>query len=219
MKRCLASVLTFFIKIWTKTLRIEISRSDLELLQIYRHSAKICALWHNRLFVASELFKRYFQGTKMYGLISPSKDGAWLAEIYGNIGIHAIRGSAKRGGQAALVSMTEILKRGHTITITPDGPRGPKYVAKAGIATLAKETKVPVILGGIKIQNAWRFNSWDRFYLPKPFSRIDVHLHVITPETYAFQTTKQLLRHIGNKLYKINAKRYQPYCPIGHFRS
>jgi lysophospholipid acyltransferase (LPLAT)-like uncharacterized protein len=212
VKRCFAKILTFMIKIWTRTVRIEISQQDLNWLKKYSTSAKICALWHNRLFVASELFQRYFQGTKMYGLISPSKDGAWLTEIYRNMGIHSVRGSTKRGGKAALEEMVNILGEGHSIAITPDGPRGPKYVAKLGIAALAKETRAPIILASIRMVNAWRFNSWDQFYLPKPFSQITVKFHVITAESYATQTAEELLARIQDVLFKINAKNCNAYC-------
>ncbi|MDR1435017.1 MAG: lysophospholipid acyltransferase family protein [Puniceicoccales bacterium] len=212
LKQCFAKIITFLIRIWTKTLRIEISEGDLALLKQYHKTPKICALWHNRLFVASELFKRHFQGTKMYGLISPSRDGAWLTEIYKNMGICAVRGSTKRGGKAALLEMTGLLNEGHTIAITPDGPRGPKYNVKPGIAALAKETNTPIILGGIKIHSAWRFRSWDQFYLPKPFSSITVKLRIIYPETYAAQTCEELLTHIQNILYRINSKTQKQCC-------
>jgi lysophospholipid acyltransferase (LPLAT)-like uncharacterized protein len=214
VKRCFAKILTLFIKIWTKTIDIKINQEDLNLLQEYGNSAKICALWHNRLFIASELFRRYFRGTKMYGLISPSKDGAWLTEIYRNIGIHSVRGSTRRGGKEALAEMAIILGGGGSVTITPDGPRGPKYVAKPGIAALAKETNVPIILASIKIPSAWRLSSWDRFYLPKPFSRVTVKLHIIGPESYAAQTSEELLAQIQDTLYKINAKSPKQYCLV-----
>jgi lysophospholipid acyltransferase (LPLAT)-like uncharacterized protein len=212
LKQCFAKVISFLIKIWTRTLRIKISEKDLVLLEQHHKTPKICALWHNRLFVASELFKRHFQGTKRYDLISPSRDGAWLAEIYKNMGICAVRGSTKRGGKAALLEMKGLLGEGHSIAITPDGPRGPKYSVKPGIAALAKETNTPIILGGIKIHSAWRFRSWDQFYLPKPFSSITVKIKIIHPETYATQTSEELLARIQNILYGINSKSRKQYC-------
>ncbi|MDR2201057.1 MAG: lysophospholipid acyltransferase family protein [Puniceicoccales bacterium] len=206
LKRFLAKILTFFIHLWNRTLRVEISDNDLHLLQKYVSVAKICALWHNRLFVASELFRRYFRGNRMYGLISPSRDGAWLTEIYRNMGIEAVRGSTKRAGKMALVEMRELLSKGHAIALTPDGPRGPKYVVKPGIALLAKESGVPILLAGIDVHRGWRFRSWDRFYLPKPFSRLTVTFQVIEPELYPSLTVEQLRTLIQNTLYKINKK-------------
>jgi lysophospholipid acyltransferase (LPLAT)-like uncharacterized protein len=143
----------------------------------------------------------------MYGLISPSKDGAWLTEIYKNIGIHSVRGSTQRGGKEAFREMVAVLRGGNSIAMTPDGPRGPKYVVKPGIALLAKETNVPIILAGIGISSAWRFRSWDEFYLPKPFSKIRLHFQIIAPEQYAALTPEKLLALIQHRLYGINAKK------------
>jgi lysophospholipid acyltransferase (LPLAT)-like uncharacterized protein len=205
-KKLFAKLITVFLKIWTRTLRIEIDEKSLQLLKIYRHRPKVCALWHNRLFIAAHLFQKYFHGIKMYGLISPSRDGAWLSEIYRNMGIHAIRGSTQRGGHSAFMEMVDAIKEGHTVTITPDGPRGPRYLVKPGIITLAKETHVPILIGSIRIHNAWRFNSWDRFYLPKPFSRISLACHVMLPQNYIALNDKQFQKLIQSILIKSNAK-------------
>ncbi|MDR2812789.1 MAG: lysophospholipid acyltransferase family protein [Puniceicoccales bacterium] len=210
-KKILAKLLAMLLKMWSKTLRIEIDAKSLQLLKTYGHRPKVCALWHNRLFIASHLFQKYFQGTKMYGLISPSRDGAWLSEAYRRMGIHAIRGSTQRGGCSALFEMVNTIREGHTVTITPDGPRGPRYSVKPGIAMLAQETHVPIILAGIQIHRAWRFSSWDRFYLPKPFSCISVAFRVILPEHYAASSVEQLQRTIQNILCKINAKSLPKY--------
>jgi lysophospholipid acyltransferase (LPLAT)-like uncharacterized protein len=206
VKKLLAKLLAILLKMWSKTLHIEIDEKSLQLLETYRHTPKVCALWHNRLFIASHFFQKYFQGTKMYGLISPSKDGAWLSEVYRNMGIHAIRGSTRRGGRNALLEMIDAISQGHTVTITPDGPRGPRYFAKPGIAMLAQETHAPIMLAGIQIYRAWRFSSWDRFYLPKLFSRISVTFRMILPEHYAEHSVEQLQKSIQNVLNKINAK-------------
>ncbi|MDR0418206.1 MAG: lysophospholipid acyltransferase family protein [Puniceicoccales bacterium] len=207
-KKLLVKLLTILLKMWSQTLRIEIDEKSLQLFKTYRQRPKVCVLWHNRLFIASHLFQKYFQGIKMYGLISPSRDGAWLSEVYRNMGIHAIRGSTQRGGRNALIEMIDAVKKGHTVTITPDGPRGPRYFVKPGIITLAKETHVPILIAGIRMHNAWRFNSWDRFYLPKPFSRISVTCGIILPENYAKLSARQLQKSIQTLLNQINAKPY-----------
>jgi lysophospholipid acyltransferase (LPLAT)-like uncharacterized protein len=205
-KKYFAKFFTFCIRLWTRSLHIHIPTPCLNLLNQYLYTPKICAFWHNRLFIASELFLRYFKDITIYGLISPSKDGAWLAEIYRNIGICSIRGSSRRGGKEAFEEMATILNSGATIAITPDGPRGPRYCVKPGIAALAKETNIPILLGGIHIPHAWRCRSWDRFYIPKPFSHVTVQVQVITPESYASLSQQQLLKHIQTTLYKMNTK-------------
>jgi lysophospholipid acyltransferase (LPLAT)-like uncharacterized protein len=216
-KKLLAKLLAISLKLWSKTLHIEIDDKSLQLLKTYRHRPKVCVLWHNRLFIASHLFQKYFQGTKMYGLISPSRDGAWLSEVYRHMGIQAIRGSTQRGGRTAFLEMVNAISQGHTVTITPDGPRGPRYCAKAGAALLAQGTQTPILLAGIRMHRAWRFNSWDRFYLPKPFSHISTTFRTISPEDYAGHSVEQLQKLIQNVLCKINAKsphKYSSMAPI-----
>ena len=63
---------------------------------------------------------------------------------------------------------------GHSILITPDGSRGPKYKMKSGVALIARKTQAPVYLLALNFSGAWRLNSWDRFYIPWPFSRVEL---------------------------------------------
>ena len=70
--------------------------------------------------------------------------------------------------------MVAKLKEGRDVGITPDGSRGPCYEAKPGALLVAKISKAPVLLLSFEFSSAWRLNSWDGFYLPKPFSRVTV---------------------------------------------
>ena len=45
---------------------------------------------------------------------------------------------------------------------------------KGGGVILARKTGAGTILVGLRFTNAWRLASWDRFYLPLPFSRIQL---------------------------------------------
>lgn len=53
-----------------------------------------------------------------------------------------------------------------------DGPTGPIGRVKPGIIKMARKTNAVVIPFYIQASHAWFFNSWDRFMLPKPFSRV-----------------------------------------------
>jgi lysophospholipid acyltransferase (LPLAT)-like uncharacterized protein len=59
---------------------------------------------------------------------------------------------------------------GH-ITITPDGPRGPRRVVKPGLVYLASRLGLPIVPAGFGLNRPWRGKSWDRFAVPRPFSR------------------------------------------------
>ncbi len=136
-------------------------------------------LWHNRLFLAGEWQRRYRRNRKCFGLISGSRDGAWLEAFYGWSGIHSVRGSSNRGGSKAIRDLVRKIKEGHDIGITPDGSRGPCYVAKSGGLLVAKISKAPFLLVSFEYGLHFKLNSWDRFVLPFPFSKVSVRTEMI----------------------------------------
>jgi lysophospholipid acyltransferase (LPLAT)-like uncharacterized protein len=166
------------LRAWGASLRFDVSADDL------RHLTKIdepvaFVLWHNRLFLVSEIFRRYRQGRPVYGLVSPSKDGAWLDAFFSLVGIRTVRGSSSKLGREAVTALVDVMRRGNDIGITPDGPRGPLYDFKAGGLIVARRAGAPLLLLGGDYESAWQLRSWDRFYLPRPFSRVRVHCELV----------------------------------------
>jgi hypothetical protein len=45
------------------------------------------------------------------------------------------------------------------------------YLAKPGPVLLARNTQVPLVVFHIALERAWVLNSWDKFMVPKPFTR------------------------------------------------
>ncbi|MDR1457909.1 MAG: lysophospholipid acyltransferase family protein [Puniceicoccales bacterium] len=205
-KRVLVYIAMIFIRLWNKTLKIELSGEDQTALSPKKDTPKIYAFWHNRLFIAAEIYERYMPRSNIYGLISPSKDGAWLTEIYKSTGIKAVRGSSKRRGHEALMELENILNCGYNCALTPDGPRGPRYLAKAGIANLAKKVGTPIVLVGCNFASAWRLKSWDKFYIPKPFSKIRITTATLEPSQYKTLREEELLALIQKKMININRR-------------
>ena len=131
----------------------------------------IFVLWHGRLLPCS--FARRNQG--LATLISEHRDGDYIAGVVeGWWGFHAIRGSSSRGGTRALREMVRTLKAGQALAITPDGPRGPRQKMKVGPLLAAQITGVPLIPSAAGTDRAWWVGGWDRFLVPKPFSRIQM---------------------------------------------
>jgi lysophospholipid acyltransferase (LPLAT)-like uncharacterized protein len=133
----------------------------------------VFAFWHRSLLVAAHRFR----GRKIAILISPSFDGELIARTVKLLGFKPVRGSSSRGGATGLRQMQLAYGAGHICAITADGPRGPVYVAKAGTALLANS----VAEGGTWVgcfyllpERRWELKSWDRFMIPKPFSRVIV---------------------------------------------
>ena len=109
-------------------------------------------------------------------LSSTSRDGELIAQYIGRFGIGPVRGSATRRGSVALREMATLLKRGHDVAITPDGSRGPLYEIKPGLVLLAQLTGAPVLPISFEYSRAWRLRTWDRFVIPRPFSRVTLRV-------------------------------------------
>jgi lysophospholipid acyltransferase (LPLAT)-like uncharacterized protein len=89
------------------------------------------------------------------------------------IGGHVIRGSSTHTGARALRDFYEtIAKQQISPAITPDGPKGPVHEFKPGALLLAQLTGRPIVPVSVAASRTWRFNTWDRFELPLPFSRV-----------------------------------------------
>jgi lysophospholipid acyltransferase (LPLAT)-like uncharacterized protein len=85
-----------------------------------------------------------------------------------------VRGSSSRGSSEAMEQMRALVRAGHILCITPDGPRGPRHAMKMGAVRVAQTTGVPLVFCSVTYQRAKSMHSWDRFELPLPFSRIRV---------------------------------------------
>jgi lysophospholipid acyltransferase (LPLAT)-like uncharacterized protein len=120
--------------------------------------------------------RKRFQTAGLAAMVSASKDGAFLAAILSCFSVHPVRGSSSRRGPQALLELTSWAERGFDLAITPDGPRGPRYVVQDGIMSLAQLTGLPIIPSSIN--TAWKIqvHSWDRFQTPVPFSKCEIRL-------------------------------------------
>ena len=136
----------------------------------------IAALWHNRLLLISFVLKKFFPQRPGAGLISASRDGDLIADVTRRFGFDVVRGSSSRMGANALRELEDILASGRHVLITPDGPRGPAYQLGPGIIFLAQKARVPIVPVNMEYSSCWRVKSWDRFIIPKPFSKVRVIL-------------------------------------------
>ena len=174
-------LLALLVRAWGRTLRLEADAATLARLTKSDEPAAI-VIWHNRLFLSAEIFRRYRTQRRVYGLVSASKDGAWLAAFYRMIGISPVRGSSSNFGREAGRALIEKMREGHDVGITPDGPRGPIYVVEPGVLVVTRRTHAPMILIGGEFHGAKRLRSWDRLYIPWPFTRITMRCTVLLPQ-------------------------------------
>ena len=138
----------------------------------------IFAIWHNRLALSLILYERYVarrdRTRKLVALVSASRDGGLLARILELFNVQPVRGSSSRRGAQGLREMVTWGERGHDLAITPDGPRGPRYVVQEGVISTAQLTGLPIVPVCYRLNWKVCMKSWDRFQVPLPFTRCEV---------------------------------------------
>jgi hypothetical protein len=154
------------------TLRIRFSLEEGSLTTVDEIHPGIFPFWHGCVFPAMWVFRQQ----KLAVMTSRSLDGEFIARVIERLGFVPIRGSSSRGGQRALFEMISFVQQGGGAAFTIDGPRGPRHVAKKGPIQLARATGVPITAFYAAVEKKWVFNSWDRFVVPKPFSRVLVRV-------------------------------------------
>ena len=128
----------------------------------------IAAFWHGRLLMAPTGWRRT---APLAVMISRHNDGEMIARTVHHFGVNTVRGSTTRGGAKALREMLDIVKSGTNVAITPDGPRGPRMRAQAGIVLLARLSGAPIVPVTYAVSRRKLASSWDRFVIALPFSR------------------------------------------------
>ena len=128
---------------------------------------KIYLFWHEYIMLPF-----YMRGhCNLAMLLSRHRDAEILSHAARHIGFETVRGSTNRGGVAAIRRLLDRSRRTH-LTITPDGPRGPRHSMNPGLAWLARATGYAVVPCGYVADPAWHSSSWDRFTIPKPGARL-----------------------------------------------
>jgi lysophospholipid acyltransferase (LPLAT)-like uncharacterized protein len=157
------------VKMISLTYRVKIvdPRNESDILD--KGKSLIYASWHQRFFPGIQFFATR---KPISIIISKSRDGDFIARIVDILGWYPVRGSSSRGGSEALQKVNELALNGYKIGHIVDGPQGPPEVIKAGLIRIAQVTGKPIIPTITSGQKKWVFNSWDRFMVPKPFSRV-----------------------------------------------
>ena len=187
----------YFIQLYSLTFRLRIinEKKWQDLLKQGR-PILLCA-WHQQFFSAIRYFRTYSKFNPGI-MISQSRDGELIAGVANRIGWRTLRGSSSRGGKKAMNAMIEhLLTHGLGAHIL-DGPTGPIGKVKAGVIKMAQKTDALVVPLYAHAEHAWFFNSWDKFMLPKPFSKVTLTFGdeiQLTPDGTSsdFEAKRQLL--------------------------
>jgi len=132
--------------------------------------AEIFCFWHQCVLPCAI----YYRKTHATILISRSFDGELITRTLGLFGFHAVRGSSSRSAREGLLGLKNVIESGRPAIFTADGPRGPIYQTKMGPIKLAQMTGARIGAFHLEPEHAWTMRSWDRFMVPKPFTRIAV---------------------------------------------
>jgi lysophospholipid acyltransferase (LPLAT)-like uncharacterized protein len=181
-----------------KTYKLNISnKSKTDKLKDERKNF-ILGFWHGTMLIPWYLHR----GEKVAALVSRSKDGELLANVLSKWDYNVIRGSSNVGGKEALDTMIKCAVDGSSVAITPDGPTGPPRKLKAGIVITAKKSGSPIVLAGVGNGKKWQLNSWDRFEIPKPFSKVKVVYSdpIYIDSELSYEETSKLIEECGEKL-------------------
>ena len=194
MPTWLAAILAFFVKLLSLTYRVSYD-DPCGWLEKESPWPSVVALWHNRIiFTASFVRKAMLQ--KMTVLISNSRDGEYITAFIRFFGLNVVRGSSSKGGIQALVDLINEVKKGHSVILTLDGPRGPKYSIHLGAIAIAQRQSVPIIPLSLNAESYWQARSWDNTQIPKPFSKVvfKVGTPLMLPADLPMEEAEQLVK-------------------------
>ncbi|MEN8139705.1 MAG: lysophospholipid acyltransferase family protein [Thermodesulfobacteriota bacterium] len=162
----------------------------------------ITSFWHYCV-----LYNVYtMNGLPYAAMVSASSDGSYVADVIEGRGYFTVRGSRNQKGPAALKGMLRAIKNGKYPVLVADGSQGPAMVAQAGSILLASRTGIPILPKAITFSSYFKFNSWDRTIVPKPFAQVDEWygepIHVPAKlDSAGIEEQRQLLEERLKELY------------------
>jgi lysophospholipid acyltransferase (LPLAT)-like uncharacterized protein len=189
-----------FIRLYSATFHLSIENESPWVDYLKKGGRVLLCAWHQQFFGAIRHFQNYRE-FKPGLMISKSKDGEIIAGVAIRTGWEAIRGSSTHGGREA---MRELIKKlgetmlaGHIV----DGPQGPAGVVKNGLIAIAHATDSVIVPFYVSADRAWYFKSWDRFFLPKPFSHVKITFDDMirlspTTDEAEFESQRKLVENI-----------------------
>jgi lysophospholipid acyltransferase (LPLAT)-like uncharacterized protein len=170
---------------------------------------QVWCFWHRCLIPCACYFHGRFTPAV---LISRSYDGELIARTIERLGFLTARGSSTRSGGSGLLALAKAVSRGNPAVFTADGPRGPIYQVKPGAVKLAQLTGYSIGIFYAHPEKAWILKSWDRFLIPKPFSRVAIswgrHVEVPQSEDPLLMEAKRVEVQEALERARLNAERH-----------
>ena len=192
------------VKLLSATYRVRIMDPENETDILSRSRRLIYASWHQRFFPGITFFSTR---KPIAIIISKSRDGEMAARAVDFLGWHSVRGSSSRGGKEALEEIKTLGRSGYKVGHIVDGPQGPFGKIKPGLIRIAQYADLPIVPTITSGQNRWVFNSWDRFMVPKPFSRVIIRFGppILVPETLSTEEFEAVRFKVEKRLEELYA--------------
>jgi lysophospholipid acyltransferase (LPLAT)-like uncharacterized protein len=214
IQEVLAWLIMLYIELVFLTSRKKILNNKIINDSINVRSPLIIAFWHNRLVMIPAMAKRIKNSYPNYNfmtLASRHGDGRIVGRVMQKFSLISILGSTKDGRKSSrgidFSSMRQILdglKRGYSLGITPDGPRGPNQKINGDIINIARIANAKIIAVSYSSSNFIIFNSWDRFKLPLPFGKLSFYIYEVPIEIPRNSSDEQIIEFEKTLTNKLN---------------
>jgi lysophospholipid acyltransferase (LPLAT)-like uncharacterized protein len=193
----------FTLSLLFKTCRLKVEGLE-DFKKVAENKRCILMLWHNRLAIIPCILDDLTPNISYAAMVSASRDGKLLKAI---VDSYKNGRTIRVGHQARYKALRELIRhveeRQHIVVITPDGPRGPCYEIKSGIAVAAIETQATIVALNWEAKRFWQFSTWDRLRFPKPFTTITASFTIIP----AFTQSPPLTLEDAKKIIKETLER------------
>ncbi len=168
----------------------------------------IFAFWHNRILLMPGLYLHYVGRKPVAALASASRDGEYAAGVVRLFGFVPVRGSTSRRANQGFLELTRLALEGYNAILTPDGPRGPRYVAQSGVVKLAMVTGLPILPVSATVEPCKRLKSWDRTIIPLPFARCTARVGkpILVPRDADDTTVEKYRLEVQEALVKLSGE-------------
>jgi lysophospholipid acyltransferase (LPLAT)-like uncharacterized protein len=197
-------LLPVMIDLLCRSLRVQIKNKKV-IDELERENKNyVFAFWHGTM-----LLPWYIQRQKNFAsLISKSRDGNLLSRVLKHWDYEVVRGSSSSGGDIALGILVDFAKNKKSVSITPDGPRGPAFKMKAGAVVTAKKSGIPLVLAGVAYKKKKLLKSWDKFEVPLFFSKAQIVLSdvIYVSKDLSYQATSELINKSEAELNELQRR-------------
>ena len=183
--RLLAFFANGIMRLIVKSCHVDISGIEYLHQAVNSPNSSIISFWHGSMFIVPALLGPYAKKTNFVACISKSRDADVLEQvIYRYPPSTCIRiGKARAAGLLEMIR--EVEKGGRILLVTPDGPKGPHQVIKEGMLEISKKTGAPIYTLSWNCSSVFKLPTWDKFQIPRPFSKIQVIISYPDPAEIA----------------------------------